>query len=131
MFTKAAIDKSHGAHSEKLKRRPNKKTKTGCKTCRIRGVKCDEEKPSCKRCVTFRVRCDDYAEPNPKIPHKKRLPPPLLPLPLLPLNEDQCVNGIPLQSKLAAKWEIPRIYYAIHEELSEYWSPFLKANLSY
>ncbi|KAH7351264.1 hypothetical protein BKA65DRAFT_255215 [Rhexocercosporidium sp. MPI-PUGE-AT-0058] len=36
------------------------KTKTGCKTCRIRRVKCDEDKPSCRRCSSTGRNCDGY-----------------------------------------------------------------------
>ncbi|KAF5667307.1 transcriptional regulatory [Fusarium heterosporum] len=36
------------------------KVKTGCITCRIRRVKCDENKPSCRRCTSTGRRCDGY-----------------------------------------------------------------------
>ncbi|KAF2650471.1 hypothetical protein K491DRAFT_697262 [Lophiostoma macrostomum CBS 122681] len=36
------------------------KVKTGCTTCRIRRVKCDEAKPSCQRCVSTGRKCDGY-----------------------------------------------------------------------
>ncbi|KAF5603214.1 transcriptional regulatory moc3 [Fusarium pseudocircinatum] len=36
------------------------KGKTGCITCRIRRVKCDEDKPSCHRCVSTGRKCDGY-----------------------------------------------------------------------
>ncbi|OAQ98297.1 hypothetical protein LLEC1_02895 [Akanthomyces lecanii] len=36
------------------------KVKTGCKTCRIRKIKCGEEKPSCRRCVSTGRTCDGY-----------------------------------------------------------------------
>ncbi|CAI6335536.1 unnamed protein product [Periconia digitata] len=36
------------------------KSKTGCITCRIRKVKCDEKKPSCKRCISTGRTCDGY-----------------------------------------------------------------------
>ncbi|KAH7392989.1 hypothetical protein BKA66DRAFT_317530 [Pyrenochaeta sp. MPI-SDFR-AT-0127] len=39
------------------------KNRTGCKTCKIRKVKCDEEKPHCKRCTTTGRTCDGY-DPN-------------------------------------------------------------------
>ncbi|KAJ8116162.1 hypothetical protein OPT61_g2350 [Boeremia exigua] len=42
-------------------RRPRKpQVKTGCTTCRIRKVKCDETKPSCRRCVDSGRTCDGY-----------------------------------------------------------------------
>ncbi|KAL5113651.1 hypothetical protein ACEQ8H_008466 [Pleosporales sp. CAS-2024a] len=36
------------------------KNRTGCKTCKIRKVKCDEEKPFCKRCTSTGRTCDGY-----------------------------------------------------------------------
>ncbi|KAF2822401.1 hypothetical protein CC86DRAFT_300457 [Ophiobolus disseminans] len=36
------------------------KVKTGCTTCRIRKVKCDENKPFCRRCVDTGRTCDGY-----------------------------------------------------------------------
>lgn len=41
-------------------RRRTPKVKTGCKTCKIRRVKCDETKPSCTRCTSTGRRCDGY-----------------------------------------------------------------------
>ncbi|KAB8297250.1 hypothetical protein EYC80_002617 [Monilinia laxa] len=43
------------------RRRCGPKVKTGCQTCKIRRVKCDETKPSCQRCVSTGRRCDGYA----------------------------------------------------------------------
>ncbi|KAJ5150527.1 uncharacterized protein N7500_010716 [Penicillium coprophilum] len=37
------------------------KLKSGCMTCKIRRVKCDEEKPQCRRCVSTGRKCDGYA----------------------------------------------------------------------
>jgi len=39
-----------------------RRRKTGCLTCRIRRVKCDERKPNCERCETANVECAGYAE---------------------------------------------------------------------
>lgn len=36
------------------------KSKTGCKTCRSRRVKCDETKPTCSRCKSARRSCGGY-----------------------------------------------------------------------
>ncbi|KAH8885255.1 hypothetical protein GQ53DRAFT_751276 [Thozetella sp. PMI_491] len=35
-------------------------TKTGCITCKIRKVKCDEGRPACKKCVSSGRVCDGY-----------------------------------------------------------------------
>ncbi|KAL0935767.1 uncharacterized protein CTRU02_210358 [Colletotrichum truncatum] len=40
-----------------------KKVKTGCVTCRIRRVKCDESKPFCQKCVDTGRTCDGYESP--------------------------------------------------------------------
>ncbi|KAH0846037.1 hypothetical protein AYO21_01296 [Fonsecaea monophora] len=37
-------------------------TRTGCKTCKIRKVKCDETKPQCQRCLGRGRTCDGYVE---------------------------------------------------------------------
>ncbi|KAK4560437.1 hypothetical protein LTR86_005633 [Recurvomyces mirabilis] len=42
-------------------RRYAPKTRTGCVTCKIRRVKCDENKPSCDRCTSTGRKCDGYA----------------------------------------------------------------------
>ncbi|PMD44773.1 hypothetical protein L207DRAFT_526064 [Hyaloscypha variabilis F] len=42
------------------KRKSAPKTKTGCLTCKVRRVKCGEEKPQCLRCLKFGVKCDGY-----------------------------------------------------------------------
>ncbi|QGI78427.1 hypothetical protein CEK25_005156 [Fusarium fujikuroi] len=36
------------------------KVKTGCATCRIRKIKCDEAKPVCEKCVKTGRKCDGY-----------------------------------------------------------------------
>ncbi|KFA56614.1 hypothetical protein S40293_01083 [Stachybotrys chartarum IBT 40293] len=40
--------------------RRGKKVRTGCITCKIRKVKCDETKPACVRCVKTGRKCDGY-----------------------------------------------------------------------
>ncbi|KAF1982122.1 hypothetical protein K402DRAFT_397855 [Aulographum hederae CBS 113979] len=44
----------------KWKRAGGAKVKTGCITCKIRRVKCDETKPSCTRCTSTGRKCDGY-----------------------------------------------------------------------
>ncbi|KAL4977204.1 hypothetical protein BDW66DRAFT_165936 [Aspergillus desertorum] len=49
--------------SQKLRRarRPRlPKSRTGCRTCRIRHLKCDETPGSCRRCTTAGFKCDGY-----------------------------------------------------------------------
>ncbi|KAK0126309.1 hypothetical protein ONS95_007919 [Cadophora gregata] len=48
-------------HSNPVPQRSHKKSTSGCRACKIRKVKCDEQKPVCKRCqVHFKniTRCD-------------------------------------------------------------------------
>ncbi|KAH7242798.1 hypothetical protein BKA59DRAFT_547007 [Fusarium tricinctum] len=40
------------------------KAKTGCRTCKIRRVRCDEGKPACNRCVSTGWTCDGYTSPS-------------------------------------------------------------------
>ncbi|KAN0095939.1 hypothetical protein V8E51_014744 [Hyaloscypha variabilis] len=39
---------------------PKKRCRSGCITCRIRRIKCDEQKPSCLRCTSTGRKCDGY-----------------------------------------------------------------------
>ncbi|KAH7357240.1 hypothetical protein BKA65DRAFT_475025 [Rhexocercosporidium sp. MPI-PUGE-AT-0058] len=41
-------------------RSSGKHSRTGCGTCKIRRVKCDEGKPICNRCLKFGIACDGY-----------------------------------------------------------------------
>ncbi|KAG4420541.1 hypothetical protein IFR04_006361 [Cadophora malorum] len=50
--------------SKKVARASKPKTRNGCKTCKIRRVKCDEGKPECSRCLKFGVKCDGYVKPS-------------------------------------------------------------------
>ncbi|KAI1395078.1 hypothetical protein F4819DRAFT_479559 [Hypoxylon fuscum] len=43
---------------QKLTRRPHAKTRTGCRVCKSRKVKCDETRPSCRNCIRRGVSCD-------------------------------------------------------------------------
>ncbi|KAF4448677.1 Transcriptional regulatory protein moc3 [Fusarium austroafricanum] len=38
--------------------------KTGCQTCRIRRVRCDENKPFCTRCTSTGRTCGGYSSPS-------------------------------------------------------------------
>ncbi|PWY68190.1 hypothetical protein BO83DRAFT_409770 [Aspergillus eucalypticola CBS 122712] len=41
-------------------RKSSKKSKTGCRTCRLRHVKCDETPGMCQRCTSTGRKCDGY-----------------------------------------------------------------------
>ncbi|KAI0164142.1 hypothetical protein GGR57DRAFT_276658 [Xylariaceae sp. FL1272] len=47
-----------------MARKGSPKVRTGCLTCKVRKVKCDEGKPHCKRCTDTGRTCDGYA-PSP------------------------------------------------------------------
>ncbi|KAL4900401.1 hypothetical protein BDW74DRAFT_182730 [Aspergillus multicolor] len=42
------------------KRRSTPRSKSGCRTCKIRRVKCDEQQPACRRCTDTGRTCDGY-----------------------------------------------------------------------
>ncbi|KAE9366095.1 hypothetical protein N431DRAFT_386210 [Stipitochalara longipes BDJ] len=54
------MTETSSAPSKSRKRASHPKTKTGCTTCKIRRLKCDETKPECLRCLKFEGRCDGY-----------------------------------------------------------------------
>ncbi|KAM7208156.1 hypothetical protein V8F20_001436 [Naviculisporaceae sp. PSN 640] len=59
-------DGSHVDHpraARKRTRASKPKVRTGCKTCKIRRIKCDETKPICQQCSKVRVVCDGYDYP--------------------------------------------------------------------
>ncbi|KAL2757302.1 hypothetical protein ACRALDRAFT_1067922 [Sodiomyces alcalophilus JCM 7366] len=39
-------------------RRSHRKVRTGCKTCKLRKIKCDETKPHCLNCLRYGAKCD-------------------------------------------------------------------------
>ncbi|KUJ18778.1 uncharacterized protein LY89DRAFT_504603 [Mollisia scopiformis] len=47
-------------------RRPHRKTKTGCATCKKRKRKCDEQRPECENCIKHSLNCD-YAPSQPTL----------------------------------------------------------------
>ncbi|KAI0106445.1 hypothetical protein GGR51DRAFT_517696 [Nemania sp. FL0031] len=49
-------------------RRPHSKSRTGCRVCKSRRVKCDETRPSCRRCQTHGVQCDFSLETETSTP---------------------------------------------------------------
>ncbi|RSL85882.1 hypothetical protein CEP51_003101 [Fusarium floridanum] len=49
-------------HNRKRAFHPRKRT--GCITCKIRRVRCDEQKPSCDRCLSTGRKCDGYVDNN-------------------------------------------------------------------
>ncbi|KAH7371153.1 hypothetical protein BKA66DRAFT_551841 [Pyrenochaeta sp. MPI-SDFR-AT-0127] len=54
------MNASHQLAKHQPKSSARRKVKSGCKTCKIRRVKCDEGKPVCSRCYTTGRVCDGY-----------------------------------------------------------------------
>lgn len=54
------------AARKKQTRLGGKKTRTGCITCKIRRIKCDEAKPFCSRCTKTGRVCDGYSDISPR-----------------------------------------------------------------
>ncbi|KAL4812127.1 hypothetical protein BDW67DRAFT_193972 [Aspergillus spinulosporus] len=65
------------------KRKSTPRTRSGCRTCKVRRVKCDEQRPSCRRCLDTGRACDGYGIwGQPK--STRLLPSPVYPLRTLP-----------------------------------------------
>lgn len=56
-----------GRHGERKMSHAYPKVRTGCLTCKIRKVKCDEGKPSCLRCTSTGRKCEGYNPPRAKV----------------------------------------------------------------
>ncbi|KAJ5750779.1 hypothetical protein N7533_007807 [Penicillium manginii] len=54
---------------QQYRRAGRPKSKKGCITCKIRHVKCGEEKPECKQCTTTGRKCDGYSSASQKELH--------------------------------------------------------------
>ncbi|KAK1671237.1 hypothetical protein BDP55DRAFT_676798 [Colletotrichum godetiae] len=59
---KLAVEDPGDASHPKRKRASRPKVRSGCITCKIRRVKCDERKPTCFRCEKADVECDGYTK---------------------------------------------------------------------
>ncbi|KAK3113761.1 hypothetical protein LTR53_008626 [Teratosphaeriaceae sp. CCFEE 6253] len=60
----AGPSKIASPRSETRLRRKHHKVWTGCQRCKLRHVKCDEEKPGCLRCRKSGVPCNGYNPPK-------------------------------------------------------------------
>ncbi|CAN8096693.1 unnamed protein product [Discula destructiva] len=63
-ITQDSGSSSLAARSIPSGRKGSKKVRTGCVTCKIRKVKCDETKPFCLRCTKTGRQCDGYLDPR-------------------------------------------------------------------
>jgi hypothetical protein len=47
-------------HQQSATKGKRQRTFTGCRTCRRRRVKCDEQKPTCGHCERLKLECEGY-----------------------------------------------------------------------
>ncbi|CZR62946.1 uncharacterized protein PAC_12843 [Phialocephala subalpina] len=59
-MTAQAVPDAGAAAVEKRTRSSGPRSRSGCHTCKIRRVKCDERRPGCLRCEKFGRECDGY-----------------------------------------------------------------------
>ncbi|OBT88967.1 hypothetical protein VE02_02870 [Pseudogymnoascus sp. 03VT05] len=64
MDTSGSLPTTDGAGPLAM-RRSHRKTRTGCKACKARKVKCDERKPICRRCAYRSLECIYLLKPAP------------------------------------------------------------------
>ncbi|KAI4721931.1 hypothetical protein E4T48_01816 [Aureobasidium sp. EXF-10727] len=62
----------HDKRNVENKRAYKPRTRTGCITCRIRRIKCDEARPSCQKCSSTGRKCDGYVASPASSPHHNR-----------------------------------------------------------
>ncbi|KAF2176198.1 hypothetical protein K469DRAFT_36275 [Zopfia rhizophila CBS 207.26] len=61
------MDSSDVVRGKKRQRKKTPKTRSGCITCKIRRIKCDEAKPSCHKCTSTGRKCDGYMPNQPDV----------------------------------------------------------------
>ncbi|KAN0112291.1 hypothetical protein V8E51_005242 [Hyaloscypha variabilis] len=81
------------------KRASTPRSKNGCVTCKIRRLKCGEEKPSCLRCIKSGWHCDGY-EHVPKLPSVSTMG--LAPIRSRSLSTSPSASPTPSQSTTSA-----------------------------
>ena len=78
---------------QRRKLRDHKKSRYGCRNCRLRKVKCDEVKPQCQKCSSYRIRCNyDLICPDLQIAAKGMTSLEILQLP--PFSEHKTILSI-------------------------------------
>ncbi|KAI0427786.1 hypothetical protein F5Y09DRAFT_333106 [Xylaria sp. FL1042] len=53
-----------------MDRTSHQKSRLGCKTCKSRKIKCDEQKPACSNCIRHHVDCDFIASTAQSVPSR-------------------------------------------------------------
>ncbi|KAF3395041.1 hypothetical protein DPV78_009189 [Talaromyces pinophilus] len=64
-ITRPAIHPDSLVNSNRTNKRTIERTRTGCRTCRTRKVKCDEKRPACTQCCKGQRNCE-WPEPADK-----------------------------------------------------------------
>ncbi|KAI1333494.1 hypothetical protein F5Y15DRAFT_343107 [Xylariaceae sp. FL0016] len=86
----------------KAPRRFAPKSRKGCKTCKIRRIKCDLAQPGCHKCTSTGRKCDGYHE---SVAQTKQLPPSGCSSILLP-NRGTRLEQVPHESDIAITEDI-------------------------
>ncbi|CZT02841.1 hypothetical protein WAI453_012116 [Rhynchosporium graminicola] len=92
-----------GLLSKKKARASHAKSKAGCRTCKVRRVKCDESKPACRNCNSTGRKCEGYGIWNPTIsPTRKEI------VSVVQLVKTQSRDDIPLETpRMTVMFMIP------------------------
>ncbi|KAH7407147.1 hypothetical protein BKA64DRAFT_572310 [Cadophora sp. MPI-SDFR-AT-0126] len=99
------------------KRASTPRSKTGCVTCKIRRLKCGEEKPSCRRCVKSGWHCDGYD-------HVVNLPA-AAPLTLTPIRPRSISSSSSPSSSPTASLYTPSLSLDLYDEEQRYFQSFI------
>ncbi|KIW11236.1 hypothetical protein PV08_10536 [Exophiala spinifera] len=56
--TATGVQSHKGDAAISRKRKIHRKSRLGCRNCKLRRIKCDEQRPMCEKCVSFGVTCN-------------------------------------------------------------------------
>ncbi|APA08617.1 hypothetical protein sscle_04g033870 [Sclerotinia sclerotiorum 1980 UF-70] len=77
LYLEPSINMASSTAKETI-RRPHKKSRYGCKSCKARRLKCDETKPTCANCTKSDIACEylflPFSKPSLSGPVAKKLP---------------------------------------------------------
>ncbi|KAH7357243.1 hypothetical protein BKA65DRAFT_223448 [Rhexocercosporidium sp. MPI-PUGE-AT-0058] len=99
------------------KRASTPRSKTGCVTCKIRRLKCGEEKPSCHRCLKSGWHCDGYD-------HVVHLPS-AAPLTLAPIRPRSISSSSSPSSSPTVSLYTPSLALDLYDEEQRYFQSFI------
>ncbi|KAL1582750.1 hypothetical protein WHR41_08377 [Cladosporium halotolerans] len=99
---------SRSATSARHSIQKHTKTRTGCRTCKKRKIKCDEGRPSCRNCTKHLVQCDfasPATRPNSIVPAEAIAPLNLLDLELMNNFTASTYNTLSNNSTIRSVWK--------------------------